>query len=191
MTSGLKAFLISLLLLVTAVPARTDWDLQSLSRALAGQTDARVDFREERRVAYLTENLLLSGYVVRKGDRLEKHVLEPITESFVIDGDQVEVETAQGEYYRLDLDDHPMLKGLALALRAGLSGDFTNLDDTFDMHQTGDAAHWTLHLVPHKDQLRAELREVTLSGIGGNIDRIRIEGVNGDTSEMKMGPAEQ
>lgn len=190
MISGFRASLIVSLLLA-AVPARADWDLETLSRALATQTATRVDFREERHVSYLSESLLLSGYVARKGERLEKHVLAPITESFVIDGDQVEVETAKGEHYLFDLEDHPMLQGLAMALRAGLSGDFTGLRDTFDILQEGDAADWTLHLVPHTEKLREVLREVTLSGAAGKITRIRIEGADGDASVMHLGAAQQ
>lgn len=185
MNFGLSAFLI-LPLLLSAVPAHAAWDLDALSRALAGQTAARVDFREERHVSYLTESLLLSGYVARNGDRLEKHVLAPITESFVIDGDHVEVETNDGEHYLFALDDHPMLHGLAMALRAGLSGDFSGIRDTFDIRQDGNPAAWTLHLVPRTKSLRAALREVTLSGAAGDIERIRIEGAGGDTSEMTL-----
>ncbi len=190
MISGFRVFFFLSLLLAT-VPVRADWDMDTLSRALAAQTDTRVDFREERHVSYLTESLLLTGYVVRKGKRLEKHVLAPITESFVIDGDRVEVETAQGEHHLFDLEDHPMLQGLAMALRAGLSGDFTGIRDTFDIRQQGDAVDWTLHFVPHAGKLREVLREVTLSGADGKIDRIRIEAVGGDTSVMHLRASQQ
>lgn len=190
MIFGFRAFFILSLLLAT-VPAHAEWDLDALSRALAAQTAARLDFREERHVSYLTENLVLSGYVARKGERLEKHVLAPITESFVIEGDQIEVETAKGDHYILDLEDHPMMQGVAMALRAGLSGDFTRLHGTFNIREEGDAAGWTLHLVPHTEKLREVLREVTLSGAAGKINRIRIEGVDGDTSVMHLGATQQ
>ncbi|MDF1749510.1 MAG: hypothetical protein P1V34_11630 [Alphaproteobacteria bacterium] len=190
MTSGLKALCFALLFLIAASPVRADWPgawgLAQLGESLAETTEGKVRFREFRTVSYLNAPIELSGYVMRRGNRIEKHILSPFQESIVIDGDTVDVDTAEGEHHRFDVNDHGLIKGLATALQATLSGNLLVLEKQFDVILSGAPTGWTLHLTPLEADLRQVLPGITLTGVNGLVETIEIEGEHGDISMMTL-----
>lgn len=163
-----------------------EWSLESLGAALAETTEGRVSFKERRTVSYLDQPLELEGYVVRQGDRLEKHVTRPAAESIVFEGETVKVETSEGGNHSLDLDDHPLLKGLAFALRASLRGETARLREEFDATLSGNRDDWRLTLSPSEKTVKDVLQEVQLTGSAGQVRTIRIVGENDDSSVMTL-----
>jgi len=164
----------------------TAWDVETLGAALADNQGGRVAFTETRHTAYLTAPVELSGVLVREGERLEKHVLAPAPETFIISGGSAEITTATGERHSLALNDHPLLRGLAAALRAALTGQTDRLQRDFDLSLEGDETDWRLRLFPRADDLRITLQEIVLGGRNGQVGLIRIEERNGDISEMLL-----
>jgi len=187
MITGLKTALVVVMCLIP-LAAQAAWDLDSLGAALAGAAKhrARVEFHEERHLSYLSAPLESSGYLVRDGDRLEKHVTTPRPARSVIDGNRAEIETADGERHSFMLSDVPLLQGLATALRAALAGDLDRLRRTFDASLEGGRDDWRLRLFPRDQTLRDALRELTLAGSGGTVHRIRLEEAGGDSSVMVL-----
>jgi outer membrane lipoprotein carrier protein LolA len=190
MIFGLKILCLVLLFFGGASPLHADWPgawgLTQLGEALAEAPEGRVAFTETRTVSYLDAPITLSGYVLRQGDRIEKHIVSPMQESIVIDGTTVQVDTAEGEHHRFDINDHGLIKGLAMALKATLTGDLNGLDNQFDVTLSGAASGWQLHLVPLDDSVRKSLPGLTLAGAEGIVETIEIEGENGDTSIMTL-----
>jgi len=190
MTSGLKALCFALLFLGAVFPLRADWPgawgLAQLGESLAEMTEGKVQFREFRTVSYLDAPIVLSGYVMRQGNRIEKHIISPFQESIVIDGNTVDVDTAEGEHHRFDVNDHGLIKGLATALQATLSGNLLALEKQFDVILSGTPTGWTLHLIPLEADLRQALPGIRLTGVNGLVETIEIEGEHGDISMMTL-----
>ena len=190
MTSGLKILCLLILLSSGIAPLHADWPgawgLAQLGEALADAPEGRVAFTETRSVSYLDAPIVLSGYVLRQGNRLEKHIVSPIQESIVIDDTTVQVDTAEGEHHRFDINDHGLIKGLATALRATLIGDLKSLDSQFKVTLSGADSGWTLNLVPLDESVRKSLPGLTLAGAEGFVETIEIEGENGDLSIMTL-----
>lgn len=177
---------LSLVLPLSGGASAADWTLETLGRALAAESEGPVPFTERREVAYLDEPLLLSGYVRRDGARLEKHVLDPKRESIVFDGDTVRVRAEDGTERTLNIDDHPLIRGLAVALRATLTGAFDRLTADFEVSLSGPRDDWTLILAPRADTIRAEIERVALTGAAGRVRTIRIEAAEGGSSVMTL-----
>jgi hypothetical protein len=190
MTSGLRILCLLILFSSGVAPLHADWPgawgLAQLGEALAEAPEGRVAFTETRSVSYLDAPVTLSGYVLRQGNRIEKHVVSPIQESIVIDDTTVLVDSAEGEHHRFDINDYGLIKGLAAALRATLIGDLKGLDNQFDVTLSGAASGWKLHLVPLDDSVRKNLPGLTLAGTEGFVETIEIEGENGDLSIMTL-----
>lgn len=187
MTTGLRALLAAAILwILPTADAAAGWDLDALGRVLGQGTEGRVAFREERTLSYLDAPLRSSGFLVRHGARLEKHVTEPTTETFIIDGTEATIRTAGGEDVTFALLDHPLLWGTATALRAALAGETSALQRTFDVSLEGEAEGWLLRLFPQSDALRDELREIAISGRGGQVTSIHMIGAYGDSSLMTL-----
>lgn len=185
MISGIRVVFALCLLCWAAGASATDWGLPELGRALGNATEGRVPFREERTVAFLSAPVVSTGYVARHGERIEKHVVAPKRESVILDGSHMEVESEQG-WQSYDIDDHPMLRGLAVALQAGLTGRFAPAEEVFEIALTGDRMDWSVVLTPKPGPTAEVIDEIALQGMDDRIKTIDIRSVEGDRSTMTL-----
>lgn len=186
MISGRKLLYALLLPLFFQPATAAEWNMQALAGALADIGDRQTPFHEKRTASYLDRPLQLSGYVRLSGQRIEKHVTAPTVESIVIEGDRVVIEAAGNARRELDVHDHPLLQGLATALRAALRGDLSNLGKDFEASLQGGMEDWRLELIPRDAEMRVVLQRIDFSGSNGLVQHIRVVGEQGDESLMTL-----
>ena len=181
---------VALLLLLGAVlPAFADSDsLDALMRSLAANPGGHLRFVERKFIALLDAPVESSGTLVyRPPQRLERHTEHPQPESMILDGDTLLLERGDRQL-RLDLASHPEIGTLVDSIRHTLAGDRAALERTYELTLDGDAALWTLRLVPRASALLTQLRQITVSGHHGQVRSIAILQADGDRSELTLMP---
>jgi len=173
-----------------AAAAEEPWTLPRLMALLSGHGDNVTRFVEEKKLAILNQPLRLEGTMeFHKPAYLAKHVLKPVEEHYIIDGDRVTVEKPkEGSTAQLSLADYPALQAFAASLRAPLAGDTDTLGHFYQTSLGGTREHWLLALAPLRPELAKEVRLMKLQGSGDRIERLDIEEASGDTSAIRFQP---
>jgi hypothetical protein len=179
--------------LVAAVPSTgadageaADRGLDEVMRSLAQRRHGEADFVEQHFLALLKHPVESSGELIYDApDRLEKRTLAPRPESLILEGDVLTV--AHGRRSRvLDLKSLPQVLPYVDCLRATLAGDRTALERTFRLQFSGDAAHWTLLLIPLDAAVAKTVRQVRIEGTGNSLLEVEIRQADGDRSLMSL-----
>jgi hypothetical protein len=119
--------------------------------------------------------------------RLEKEVLEPYHERYVVEGDLVTFESERKRIKKsISLGDYPGLRGFVEAFRAGLTGDAGRLMQLYDTGIEGTRLKWTLVLRPRDPAGRSMVEDIVFSGSEGRISTIVIHAADGDRSVMAL-----
>jgi hypothetical protein len=175
-------------LLVLAGRARA-FDLPALAAVLAQRRDGQARFTEERFVAGFDAPLRASGTLAYAApDRFSRHTVEPREETMAVVGNRLTLSRG-GRTRQLALDTMPELAALIEALRATLTGDAAALERHFHVRVEGDAARWTLTLVPRDARLAAQVREVQIAGLAGEPRSVALWLADGDRSVLTIVPA--
>jgi hypothetical protein len=163
-------------------------DLPALAALLAQRRDGQARFTEERFVAGLDAPLRASGTLAYAApDRFSRHTVEPREETITVAGNQLTL-TRGGRTRQLALDTVPELAALIEALRATLTGDAAALERHFRVRVEGDAARWTLSLLPRDTRLAGQVREVQIAGLAGDLRSVALWLADGDRSLMTIEP---
>jgi uncharacterized protein YqhQ len=118
---------------------------------------------------------------------MEKEVMEPYRERYVIDGDQVLFESARkGIKKTLSLEDYPALRSFVEAFRASFTGDATQLKTVYETTIEGDRRKWTLLLRPQEPAGKSVIDSILFSGAEGRVDTIVVRAPDGDRSVMTL-----
>lgn len=156
---------------------------------LAAVPERRATFREERRMAALTEPLVSTGRLLyRRPGHLEKVATWPQPDSLVIDGDRVVAMTGNEAPRVIPLGSVPELRGLVDAVRGPISGDLAALQRSFHVTLQGTAAAWRLDLVPSDPRAARLLRGVRIQGTGSDPREILVSEANGDEQRLIIEP---
>ena len=194
MTSGLKmhrvewrAALAANLLALASLPALA-FELPDLMAQLAQRQSGEARFTEQRFVAGLDQTLRSSGTLSFKApERLARHTLAPRPESFVVEGNQITLERG-GRVRQASLDTVPEMGALVAAIRGTLTGNAAVLRQHFKANVGGNAAHWTLTLLPLDERLGGTVRELRLEGQQADLLRVEVQLSDGDRSVMNIEP---
>ncbi len=156
---------------------------------LAAVPERRARFREEKRLAVLTEPLRSTGRLLyRRPDRLEKVTELPEAESLVVDGDRLVITTGQEPPRVVDLAAHPEVRAAVDAVRGPLSGDLAALRRSFAVTASGTPASWRLVLVPTDPAAARLLATVEVSGAGDQPREVVIRQADGDEDRLLIEP---
>jgi Outer membrane lipoprotein carrier protein LolA-like len=156
---------------------------------MAAVEERRALFREEKRLAALSEPLITTGRLhYRRPDWLEKRTEAPITERLLVDGDRVQLDTVAEGRRIFNLTQAPELRALVEAVRAPLAGDATTLRRSFQIRIDGTLAEWRLDLVPLDERVAHFLRQVRLAGSGSDVLETLSVQANGDELAMQIRP---
>ncbi len=193
MTSGLrlstKLLLPAILLispLVSAAPAPEH--AAALVRSLARPVPAQTAYTEVRFIGLLTRPLVLRGEMAwLGGDRLTRSVVSPYPETTAINGDQATIQRGTAAPRHFSLDHAPELRDLLDAFVALLSGNAPALERSFELQAYGNAAAWTLDLVPRNARIGKRIRAISIDGRGTAMRCMRVDQGDGDTSFTLMG----
>jgi hypothetical protein len=165
-----------------------DAGLDELMRLLAARKHGHVTFTEVHILSLLQRPLHSSGELLYEApDRLEKRTLKPQPEDLVLNGEVLTIR--RGAHTRtLDLTRHSEIAPWIESIRATLTGDRAALERYFQVDYSGELAHWTLRLVPHKDAQQVAIAEVRIEGSGATVQQVEIRQSDGDRSVMTIGP---
>lgn len=174
-----------------AVPgeaAGNAWTVEQIVAALKDGREPSVKFEEATYSSLLTEPLIVRGRLrFTPPSTLEKEVLEPYRERYVVDGDLVTFESERKHVKKtISLEDHPALRSFVEAFRASLTGDAAQLKQIYETTVEGTSRQWTLLLRPHDPAGKSVVDYLLLSGSEGRIVTIAIRAPDGDRSVMTL-----
>jgi len=164
------------------------WTLDQLMSLIAKNKLDEVRYDETFFSDILSQPLKSSGTLrFIPPSKLEKHVIEPTDERYVIDGNDVLFEGGRNQHpQRLSLQDYPSLRGFVEAFRASMSGDTAVLKQFYSTALAGDRRQWTLTLRPLDPSVQALIKEIHLTGTEGRIAGLALHAANGDRSMLTL-----
>lgn len=186
-TCAARVLSLTLALMGLAVNASA-FDMSELM-ALMGQVEgSRVVFEETKQVSTLTAPIVRRGtlrYV--RPDRLEMRVETPWFERMDIVGNSLTIETRRG-IRQLDLAAEPGPAAWVAGIRATLAGDRATLARHFAFQLSGQAARWTLTLLPLEPALSGVIERVVIDGAQAQLTRIEVDERMGDRTVLVVQP---
>jgi hypothetical protein len=170
------------------------WTVEQVVASLKEGREASVSFEEATYSSLLTEPLIVRGVLrFTPPATLEKEVVEPYRERYVIEGDRVTFESERRHVKKtISLEDYPALRSVVEAFRASFTGDVTQLKKVYETTVEGTSRKWTLLLRPHDQAGKSVVDYLLLSGSVGHITTIAIRAPDGDRSVMTLrrGPSQ-
>ena len=166
----------------------SEWTVEQVVASLKEERESAVAFEEETYSSLLTKPLVARGVLrFTPPSRLEKDVLEPAHERYVVEGDLVTFESERKRVTRtISLDDYPALRGFVEAFRAGMTGDAALLKRIYETVLDGNRRQWVLQLRPRDPAAQTMLDSIQFTGSEGRILSITIRLPGGDRSVMTL-----
>ncbi len=168
--------------------AGNGWTVEQVVASLKEEREASVHFEEATYSSLLTEPLIVRGVLrFRPPSRLEKEVLEPYRERYVIEGDQVTFESERKRVKKtISLEDYPVLRSFVEAFRASFTGDAVQLKQIYETQLDGNRRKWALLLRPHDPAGKAIVDSILFSGSEGRLATITVRAPDGDRSVLTL-----
>ena len=169
-------------------PTRNEWTVEQVVASLKEAHTSSVSFVETTYSSLLTEPLIARG-VLRfiPPSTLEKEVLAPYRERYLIEGDRITFESERKHLKKIiSLEDYPALRSFVEAFRASLMGDAVRLKQTYETRVDGNRRKWWLSLRPHESAGQSMVDQILLSGSEGRILTITVRSSDGDRSVMTL-----
>jgi Outer membrane lipoprotein carrier protein LolA-like len=164
------------------------WTVEQVVASLKEGREPSVSFEEAIYSSLLTEPLIVRGVLrFTPPSTLEKEVVEPYRERYVIEGDRVTFESERKHVKKtISLEDYPALRSFVEAFRASFTGDVAQLKKVYETTVEGTSRQWTLLLRPHDLDGKSMVDYLLLSGSEGHIATIAIRAPDGDRSVMTL-----
>lgn len=169
-------------------PTQNEWTVEQVVASLKEAHLSSVSFVETTYSSLLTEPLTARGVLrFSPPSTLEKEVLVPYRERYLIEGDRITFESERKHLKKtISLEDYPALRSVVDAFRASLTGDVARLKQTYETRVDGDRRKWWLSLRPHESAGQAMVDQILLSGSEGRILTITVRSSDGDRSVMTL-----
>lgn len=169
-------------------PPRNKWTVEQIVASLKEAQTSSVSFVETTYSSLLTEPLIARGVLrFSPPSTLEKDVLAPYRERYLIEGDRVTFESERKHLKKIiSLEDYPALRSFVDAFRASLTGDAVRLKQTYETRVDGDRQKWWLSLRPHESAGQSMVDQILFSGSEGRILTITVRSSDGDRSVMTL-----
>jgi hypothetical protein len=162
------------------------FDLAALMALLAQRKSAEARFTEERTVSSLDGPLYSKGTLsFTAPDRFARVTTEPRAESMEVQGNTAILKRG-GRTRTMALDTIPELASLVDAVRGTLSGDAATLTKHFKVDVGGDAARWSLAMVPIDSALARQVARIEIVGQRTDVRSIDLRLAGGDRSLMQL-----
>jgi len=172
------------LALIAMTPTAGAFDMAELMTLMARVQTSSVAFEETKRVAALTAPIVRRGTLrYDRPDHLEMRVETPYFERMDINGNTLTIESKRG-IRQVDLASTPGLAAWVAAIRATLAGDRPTLARHFAFEVRGQAARWTLSLLPTDPGLAQVISRIAIDGIEAQISRIEVDERMGDSTVL-------
>ena len=165
------------------------FDVAQLMALLKSAHPGRATYQETKYIAVLDHPVETSGTLsFTPPDHLEKRGEGLDAETLVADRDTVVIERA-GRRQTLSLAQYPEIGVFVESIRGTLAGDRAALERAYELSLAGDAARWTLTLVPRATSLQRIVKKIAIEGLQGRVWRVEIDQADGDRSVMTITPA--
>jgi hypothetical protein len=173
---------------VWAAPAPVAaWGLEQLMQDMREHPGGDTPFKETKYLSTLKVPLVVEGVLrYRQPDTLEKEILKPTPERYVIAGDSVEIWRRGKLQHQVSLADYPAMRGLTGSIIATMGGDLPSLRQHFEPELSGSREDWTLRLKPRDAELGRRLDRIEIRGQGPAIRFFEMRQRNGDRSVMQI-----
>lgn len=164
------------------------WTVEQLVMELKEQRASFLSFEESTYSSLLTEPLKVRGELrFTPPATMEKLILEPFRERYVIEGDLVSFESERRHIKRtISLEEYPALRSFVEAFRASFTGDARRLQEVYEVTLGGDRGEWTLLLRPREAAGRSVVDYILFTGSHGTVASIAIRSPDGDRSVMRL-----
>jgi len=163
-------------------------EFEALMALLAQRKSGEARFSEERTVTGFDSPLRASGTLsFTAPDRFARQTLEPRRERMEVAGNQVRLERS-GRVRQVTLDAVPELTALVEGLRGTLTGNGALLRKHFEVRLAGQAALWTLTLVPLDRTLASQVRQLQIVGAAGELRSVELQMAGNERSLMTIEP---
>ncbi|BBP02410.1 LolA-related protein [Sulfuriferula nivalis] len=174
------------LLLCSSLSQAASWDIDQLMHNLALTRSGHATFVEKKTLALLDQPVTSSGELLYAApDHLEKRTIKPKVENMLVDGDNLDIERGKKTYH-LQLSDYPELAAFIDSIRGTLAGDRKALERTYQLSLEGNAANWTLQLIPNNARMQQVISRIRIMGAGDEVRSIDIAQTDGDSSHMQI-----
>lgn len=179
---------IAAVLCVGATLAHAAFDLDTLMAGLAQHPGGRAQFVEKRYLALLDQPVVAKGEMIYTAPgRLEKRTLEPSPETLVLDGDTLQLERGRRKM-TIQLASRPEALAFVDSIRGTLAGNRQALEKNYTLQLSGRRDEWVLTLLPVQPQIAGLLRQITVTGQGGQVRGIEYLQADGDRSVLSIQP---
>ncbi|MCR4300445.1 MAG: outer membrane lipoprotein carrier protein LolA [Sulfuricaulis sp.] len=167
-----------------------EWDFSRLMLDFSQAGSARARFTERKYLHILKEPLSTSGLLeFHAPDRLEKRVLKPYEEFYLVSHDTLVIEQpTKGSARRFVLQRYPVMWAFVEGLRGTLAGNAETLRRFYAINLEGSREHWQLNLDPLDEAMREIITSIRIEGTEARIGTIEILEKNGDRSVMSIMP---
>ena len=164
------------------------WDVKQLMSGLAQVKESRGKFVESKTLSVLNRPLESSGTLLFQAPgHLEKHTRLPKEEALVLDQGVLTIDSKARNLKRtLVLQEYPAIWAIVESIRSTLAGDLPTLERFYSVELKGDAARWTMKLLPLERRTREVIREIRITGRESHIESIETRESNGDHALMKI-----
>jgi outer membrane lipoprotein-sorting protein len=122
------------------------------------------------------------------GDRMERDIEKPFTETAKIGNGELSVQRGSGEVHRMPLSRAPQAGAMLAGFRALLGGDVSALEESFTLAADGGRAHWVITLTPRSSELKRQLKSIVIDGRNDEPRCLTVADANGDSSITLVGP---
>jgi Outer membrane lipoprotein carrier protein LolA-like len=182
-------FIVTMATCVLLPAARAQgFDLTQVTALLARNRSGQARFTEERIVGGLDLPLHAAGTLsFIAPDRFTRTTTEPRAESMEVQGNQLLLKRG-GRTRQMAVDAIPELMALIEAVRGTLTGNAALLRSVFNTRVEGNAARWTLTLVPRDAKLAQQVRELKITGLHSDMRSVELWLAGGDRSVMSIEP---
>lgn len=162
------------------------WNVDQLIESLARNRQAEVRFEETAFSNLLTRPLKTHGilrFIPPAG--LEKHIIAPHEERYLVEGDTVLFENkTKGTSRTFSLHDYPALRAFIEAFRSTLANDVNTLRRFYRVTLQGEPRRWVLMLRPLDKSVQELVTSIRFSGEREQVSSIEILAPDGDRSVM-------
>jgi hypothetical protein len=165
-----------------------EWGLPQLMQSLAQVKSSQGKFKERKYLAVLIAPLDSSGTLLFQAPgHLEKHTLKPKAESLVLDQGVLTIDSkARNIKHTLVLQEYPAVWAFVESIRSTLAGDLPTLQRFYKVKLKGNAAKWSMLLIPLDQKTRQVMSEIVISGRGARVTHIETTEPNGDHALMTV-----
>ncbi|WP_173806975.1 LolA-related protein [Sphaerotilus uruguayifluvii] len=187
------AALALLLVLPTGGPAHAaGFDLDALMARLTQVRAGEATFVERREVF---QNERGSPLALESSGRLSfaapdtfvRETLKPRQERLAVQGNQLTMSQG-GRSRTTTLDSVPEAVVIVEAIRGTLTGNRELLERLFVPRLSGEAARWTLELVPRDARLRGQVAQLRILGAQAQLREVQMTMSDGDRTQLRIEP---